>query len=114
MTPTHIRRSPSALAVPTVDVSWNSKKITSLADPTATTDAANKQYVDNLAAGLSWKDAARRDHCQHRALRSPDDRHRGGDRNDRVLVKNQSSPQANGIYVAAAGAWTRDRLRHTD
>ena len=27
--------------------------------------------------------------------------------NDRVLVKNQSTASANGIYVAAAGAWTR-------
>jgi hypothetical protein len=26
---------------------------------------------------------------------------------DRVLVKNQSAPSENGIYVAAAGAWTR-------
>jgi hypothetical protein len=27
--------------------------------------------------------------------------------NDRVLVKNQSSPSANGIYIASSGAWTR-------
>jgi hypothetical protein len=36
-----------------VDVA--SKKITSLAYPTASTDAANKQYVDDAIAGLDWK-----------------------------------------------------------
>lgn len=29
------------------------------ADPTAATDAVTKQYVDNLSAGLSWKDEVR-------------------------------------------------------
>ena len=32
-----------------------SQKIIGLADPSANTDAANKQYVDNVARGLSWK-----------------------------------------------------------
>ena len=26
---------------------------------------------------------------------------------DRVLVKNQSTPSQNGIYIASSGAWTR-------
>ena len=34
---------------PSADVSWNSKKITSLATPTASGDAATKGYVDGLA-----------------------------------------------------------------
>lgn len=37
----------------TVDVA--SKKITNVADPTAATDAANKQYVDGVAQGLDVK-----------------------------------------------------------
>jgi len=37
----------NSLSVPTGDVSLNSKKITSLADPASGTDAANKWYVDN-------------------------------------------------------------------
>ena len=32
-----------------------SQKIIALADPSANTDAANKQYVDNVARGLMWK-----------------------------------------------------------
>jgi hypothetical protein len=37
----------------------NNKPITNLADPTNATDAATKQYVDNVAAGLKWKEAVR-------------------------------------------------------
>jgi hypothetical protein len=40
----------------TVDVS--SKRITSLATPTASTDAATKQYVDDVAQGLNIHDSA--------------------------------------------------------
>lgn len=43
----------SALAVPTADVSFASYKITNLASPVASTDAANKQYVDDVAQGLN-------------------------------------------------------------
>lgn len=46
----------SALTVPTADVSWANYKITSLADPSAGTDAANKQYVDSVAQGLNIHD----------------------------------------------------------
>jgi hypothetical protein len=37
----------------TVDVT--SKRITNLAEPTGASDAATKNYVDNVSAGLSWK-----------------------------------------------------------
>lgn len=46
----------SALAVPTADVSWAGYKITNLSDPSAGTDAANKQYVDSVAQGLNIHD----------------------------------------------------------
>jgi hypothetical protein len=42
----------SALAVPTADVSFAGYKITSVATPVTSTDAANKQYVDDVAQGL--------------------------------------------------------------
>jgi len=41
------------MTAPTENVSFNSQKITSLATPTASTDAASKGYVDNYAAPLS-------------------------------------------------------------
>lgn len=47
------------MAAPTADVNLNSRKITSLATPTAATDAANKSYVDGVVQGLDIKTAAR-------------------------------------------------------
>lgn len=47
------------MATPTANVPWNEKKITKLAAPTETLDAANKEYVDAAAsaaaAGLTLK-----------------------------------------------------------
>jgi hypothetical protein len=57
-TPTHDNAAHStinlsALAVPIADVSLNNFKITNLATPVSAADAANKQYVDDLAQGLN-------------------------------------------------------------
>src|SRR4051812_8331924 len=98
----------SALAVPTTSLNLNSQKIINVADPTAGTDGANKQYVDNLSAGLSWKEAMRAASTANLTL--------SGTQtidgvavvaNDRVLAKDQSTASGNGIYVVAAGAWAR-------
>lgn len=95
-------------AGPTSDVSMNSKKITNLADPVSGTDATNKNYVDNAIAGLKWKASVRYASTGNVILS-------GGQNLDgyvttngiRVLVKNQSTASQNGIYVTAAGAWSR-------
>lgn len=42
----------NALATPTADLNINNYKITNLATPTASTDAATKGYVDSVAEGL--------------------------------------------------------------
>ena len=42
----------NALATPTADLNLNNYKITNLATPTASTDAATKGYVDGVAEGL--------------------------------------------------------------
>ena len=76
--------------------------------PTASTDIANKLYVDTVAQGLDAKAS-----CV--AATTADITLSGAQTIDgvgvvagnRVLVKNQSLSQNNGIYLCAAGAWTR-------
>lgn len=96
------------ITAPTADVSLNSHKITSLATPTADTDAATKAYVDSLAQGLDGKASVKAATTANIAL--------SGAQTidgiscvagDRVLVKDQTTASGNGIYVVAAGAWTR-------
>ena len=96
------------MAAPTADVSLNSHKLTNVTTPSASSDAATKGYVDSVASGLSWKDAAR-------AATTADITLSGAQTidgvsvvaGDRVLVMAQTSGADNGIYVAAAGAWSR-------
>lgn len=100
------------VSAPTASVSLNSQKITNLADPTTGTDAANQQYVlaqiDLRATGQDWKEAVRVATTANITL--------SGTQTidgvsviagDRVLVKNQTTASQNGIYVCAAGAWSR-------
>ena len=78
------------------------------ADPTNAMHAATKGYVDNAITGLNWKYAVRVATVSNITL--------SGTQTvdgvlvsvgDRVLVKNQSTATENGIYLVAAGAWTR-------
>lgn len=95
------------MAAPTAAVSLNSQKITSLADPTTGTDAANKQYVDGAVAGLSWKEPVVAATTTNVNLSNAVE---NGDTldgvtlatGDRILVKDQSAGEENGIYVVAA------------
>lgn len=101
------------IAAPTGPVSLNAQKLTLVGAPTNGQDAANKTYVDGVAQGLDVKGSVR-------AASTP----AGGNvtlsgnqtvdgiavtAGDRVLVKNQTGPNGYqcGIYVVAAGAWTR-------
>lgn len=76
--------------------------------PSASSDAATKGYVDSVAQGLDCKASCRVATTANITL--------SGTQTidgvaviagDRVLVKNQSTGSQNGIYVVAAGAWSR-------
>ena len=76
--------------------------------PSVSTDIANKTYVDTVAQGLDTKASVVAGTTANIALT-------GAQTidgvsvvaTDRVLVKNQTLSENNGIYVAAGGAWTR-------
>ena len=122
-TPTHDNAAHSAinlsaLAVPTSDVSFASYKITNVAAPVSATDAANKQYVDDVAQGLNIHAAsyagttanlnatysngssgvgATLTNAGVQAAFSTDGV--SPSLNDRILVKNQTTTSQNGIYT---------------
>lgn len=108
----------SDLAAPSGSVSFGSQKITSLADPTDSGDAANKGYVDAAVAGLSWKDAVRVATTTAGTLASD---YENGDTvdgvtlatGDRILIKDASSGSENGIYVVKASG-APDRATDAD
>lgn len=95
-------------AAPTSAVSFNNQKITGLADPVDPQDAATKAYVDASRLGLDVKESVKAATTANITL--------SGEQTidgvalvngDRVLVKNQTTASANGIYTVASGAWAR-------
>lgn len=96
------------MATPTASVSLGNQKITNLAEPTLSSDAATKNYVDSVTAGLKWKNSVKVATTANITLTAPQTIDGVSViAGDRVLVKNQTTANANGIYVVAAGAWTR-------
>lgn len=110
-------RTLDAISAPVASLNLNNQRITSVADPTGATDGANKQYVDGLAQGLDAKPSVRAATTANVATLA------GGAPNvidgvtlvlsDRVLVKNQTTTNQNGIYTVttvgtgANGTWAR-------
>jgi hypothetical protein len=102
----------SALGLPQFTVGMNNQRLASLGDPQTGTDAANKNYVDNLVAGLSWKDSVRLTGIAGYNLTPISGTGQNMDgvlvnSGDRILLKTQTTASENGIWVAASGAWTR-------
>jgi phage-related tail fiber protein len=82
--------------------------LTLAADPTTALQAATKQYVDNAITGLDFKQSVRATTTANITL--------SGTQTidgvaliagDRVLVKDQTTSNQNGIYFVAAGSWSR-------
>lgn len=83
-------------------------KVANLADATNPQDAVTKAQLDAAVQGWKWKEPVRAASTANITL--------SGAQTidgvsviagDRVLVKDQSTGSANGIYLAASGAWTR-------
>lgn len=97
----------------TADQSMGGFKLTNLAAPTSGSDAATKDYVDNALEGLKPKEAVRVATTADVDLTQDLE---DGDvidgitlaTGDRVLVKDQTAAEDNGIYIVpASGAATR-------
>lgn len=112
------------LAAPTASVSFNGQKITGLATPVASTDAANKGYVDNAVAGLNWKQAVNLLADSNVALTGTDgtlviDGHAAltsADVGYRLLLTNQTTSSEEGIYeyTVSGGNYTLNRTTDAD
>lgn len=103
------------ISVPTANFSFNGFRLTNMADPTTGTDAATKNYVDTVIAGIDDKPSVRAattatlpavtatattlTATANGALPAQD----GVTLvlNDRILVKNQAAPAQNGIYFVS-------------
>ena len=91
----------------------NGQSITNVPDPVGSGDAANKGYVDNVASGLAIKEPVLVATTSDGTLASSFANGQTVDgvtlvTGDRILIKDQSTPTENGIYIVnASGAPTR-------
>lgn len=99
------------MASPTANVDLNGQRLMNVASPTNSSDAVNKNYVDNARAGLSVKDPVRIATQSNITLTSPGATLDGTTMvaGDRFLAANQNTATQNGIYIwnGAASAATR-------
>ena len=104
----------SDLSSPSADFSFANHKLTNLADPVSDQDAATKYYVDSVAQGLDVKAsvvAATVGNITLSGAQTIDGVSVVA--GDRVLVKNQTAPAENGIYVASNTSWSRSADANT-
>lgn len=95
------------------DTSMGGFKLTNVAAPVSGTDAANKQYVDDVVASISWKNEVRVATTANGALATAYANGQTVDgtvlaTGDRILLKDQTTQTENGIYIVnSSGAPTR-------
>lgn len=88
-------------------LSLQNNRIIDLASPSLSTDAANKQYVDNLVNGLNWKNAVMAATTTSGTIATA---YAAGQvidgytlvTGDHILIKNQSTASENGLYIVQA------------
>lgn len=104
------------MAPPTGPVDFAGQRITSVAAPSAGTDAANKSYVDGVASGLDVKDSVRAASTANVTIAAPGTTIDGVTlvAGNRVLLKNQTAPAENGIYVWNGAAVPMTRATDAD
>ena len=97
------------LTAPTGNYNFGGFNITNLAEPVNGQDATTKNYVDNVAQGLDVKASVLAATTGNISLNGTTTVIDGVNiaTGTRVLVKNQSNTAENGIYVSAAGPWSR-------
>lgn len=100
------------LSAPTSSFSMGSQLLTNVLDPVSAQDAATKNYVDNVAQGLDTKNSVLAastvagGNITLSGAQTIDGISSGT--GQRILIKNQTAPAENGIYVSnSGGAWTR-------
>lgn len=101
-------------ADPTDAIDVNGQRLLNVSDPAGLTDVSNwgyiKSYIDETAAGRSWKDPVVAATTANISLTGSQtvDGVSVGNSNERVLVKNQADLADNGIYDSGSGgAWSR-------
>lgn len=99
----------STFAAAIAPLNMGGQIITNLANPLNTSEAANKGYVDSVAQGLDPKASVRVATTANLTLGAAGSSIDGITlaTNDRVLVKDQSAPAQNGIYVWDTNVLTR-------
>jgi hypothetical protein len=92
----------------TITGNWSFNNPIAVAAPTTDSHAATKLYVDNLASGVNPHVAVRVATTASITL-SATQTIDGVSVvvGDRVLVKDQTTASQNGVYIVAAGAWSR-------
>jgi len=97
----------NALAVKEDASNKSTSTILGVSDSLYPSQNAVKTYVDNLITGLKWKQSVLVATTVNITLSGEQTIDGVTTSASRVLVKNQSTGSENGIYVSAAGAWTR-------
>jgi hypothetical protein len=107
------------IAAPTAARTMNNQQITGLADPSNPQDAATKAYVDASSQGLDVKGSVKAASIGANVTLPP-----GGAtftldgvttaNGDRVLLKDQTTPAQNGIYVVSGIGTAAVLTRSTD